>query len=346
MAANPHLARALRFRARRWHLKRWMKDDGLVDPSPAALALAAPPPRHPRLLGDRAAGLRRLPVPLLPAQRDRPGAARGAEPIEDLDALQRGSLVHRASTPRRTSCARPACSRCAPPTCRPRWRCSTRRSTPRRRAARGAGAGHRARVGRRRRPHARGPARVAAPPGRRAVDAVQLRAQLRPAARPRGRSGQPARAGRARLRPAPARRDRPGRAARRCVRATDHKTGARRARRLVIGGGEPCSRCCTRWRWRSCSPTDGRLRPAVLLHRARRLQRGDVPLDDAARAAVARMAATVTGALDARLSARGAGQGRLHLCDYRTVCGPYEEQRAQTKDRRRLEPLVELRRHP
>src|SRR5262249_20678974 len=39
--ANPHLGRALRFRARRW-LNRWTPADGLVDPiEPALAALAA-----------------------------------------------------------------------------------------------------------------------------------------------------------------------------------------------------------------------------------------------------------------------------------------------------------------
>lgn len=36
VSANPHLGRALRFRARRWNLKGWRSADGLVEPSPAA----------------------------------------------------------------------------------------------------------------------------------------------------------------------------------------------------------------------------------------------------------------------------------------------------------------------
>ncbi len=97
MEANPYLARALRFRARRWHLKRWMKDDGFVDPSPAALELLQ---RHrPGTRVYSATSLQayaacpyrfylRSVIGLEP--REAP------EPIEDLNALQRGSLFHRA----------------------------------------------------------------------------------------------------------------------------------------------------------------------------------------------------------------------------------------------------------
>ncbi len=71
-----------------------------------------------------------------------------------------------------------------------------------------------------------------------------------------------------------------------------------------------------------------------------------VPIDDEARAAVALMAATVTGALTHGFLPAAPNRDACTYCDYKTVCGPYEQQRAMVKERRRLEGLVELRRHP
>ena len=76
------------------------------------------------------------------------------------------------------------------------------------------------------------------------------------------------RAGRARRRHPAARLHQPGGAGRRRqLRATDYKTGKGRAEAgTVIGGGRRCSRCSTRWRWKSSSPARGSRRPALLLH--------------------------------------------------------------------------------
>ena len=38
--------------------------------------------------------------------------------------------------------------------------------------------------------------------------------------------------------------------------------------------------------------------------------------------------------------------GACAICDYRPVCGPYEEQRAKRKLTERLEPLVNIRNLP
>ena len=94
LSTNPHLARALRFRARRW-LRRWTSVDGLVEPSAeAAVALSthrlAARSYSATALEQYAAcpyrfflhAVQRL------APRDMP------EPIDELDPLQLGSLVH------------------------------------------------------------------------------------------------------------------------------------------------------------------------------------------------------------------------------------------------------------
>ncbi|RIK95992.1 MAG: PD-(D/E)XK nuclease family protein, partial [Proteobacteria bacterium] len=102
LAANPHLARALRFRARRWW-RRWTWADGLMAPTEpgrdavfeqarAAIAAHALSARSfsPTALQHYAACPYRFFLQAIHrlAPREVP------EPIEEMDALQRGSLVH------------------------------------------------------------------------------------------------------------------------------------------------------------------------------------------------------------------------------------------------------------
>ena len=94
LEANPHLARALRFRARRWFPK-WTVADGLVNPAPEALAALQ---RHlpsarsfsPTALQHFAA----CPYRFLLQAIHRLAPREVPEAIEELDPLQRGSLVH------------------------------------------------------------------------------------------------------------------------------------------------------------------------------------------------------------------------------------------------------------
>jgi CRISPR/Cas system-associated exonuclease Cas4 (RecB family) len=92
---NEHLARALRFRGRRWNVKKWNASDGLVDPAGAArealdLHLLTARTYSPTALQNFAScpykfflyAVHKL------AAREEPAA------LEELDPLQRGSLVH------------------------------------------------------------------------------------------------------------------------------------------------------------------------------------------------------------------------------------------------------------
>ncbi|MGH7897499.1 MAG: PD-(D/E)XK nuclease family protein [Candidatus Binatia bacterium] len=92
--ANPHLGRALRFRARRW-LRRWTPADGLLDPGPAALEALS---RH--RLAERSFSPTALenfatcPYRFLLHAIHRLAPREVPEPLEEMSPLQRGSLVH------------------------------------------------------------------------------------------------------------------------------------------------------------------------------------------------------------------------------------------------------------
>lgn len=94
---NPHLPRALRFRACRWLTSSWTRADGMVNPRPAARAALsgerlAERPYSPTALEKYASCPYRfyLSAVLRLSPREVP------EPIEELDPLQRGRLVHDA----------------------------------------------------------------------------------------------------------------------------------------------------------------------------------------------------------------------------------------------------------
>jgi CRISPR/Cas system-associated exonuclease Cas4 (RecB family) len=94
LGTNPHLARALRARARRW-LRRWTSADGLVDPSDearAAIAQHVPSLRSfsPTALQDYAA----CPYRFLLRAVHRLAPREVPEAIDEIDPLSRGSLLH------------------------------------------------------------------------------------------------------------------------------------------------------------------------------------------------------------------------------------------------------------
>ncbi|HEY6039463.1 MAG TPA: PD-(D/E)XK nuclease family protein, partial [Kofleriaceae bacterium] len=95
LGANAHLARALRTRARRWDVKAWKPADGLIVSTPegrAALAAHAPAARSfsPTALEQFAA----CPYRFVLRTIVRLEARETPEPIETIDPLERGSLVH------------------------------------------------------------------------------------------------------------------------------------------------------------------------------------------------------------------------------------------------------------
>ena len=129
------------------------------------------------------------------------------------------------------------------------------------------------------------------------------------------------------------------------LRVTDHKTGGARhaGRGLVIGGGkvlQPVLYSLAAEAVLGRDVASGRLFYCT--------QRGgysvaSVPLDERSRGAVRRMLATVDGALEEGFLPAAPDKDECRYCDYRAVCGPYEELRVAAKQRRRLEPLHALR---
>jgi ATP-dependent helicase/nuclease subunit B len=69
-----------------------------------------------------------------------------------------------------------------------------------------------------------------------------------------------------------------------------------------------------------------------------------VPLDDAARDAAREFAAIVAGAIADGFLPAAPAAGGCRWCDYRMVCGPYEEMRVALKPPARLAALERLRR--
>jgi ATP-dependent helicase/DNAse subunit B len=94
LSANVHLARALRFRAKRW-LRKWTDADGLVAPAVRARAALAA-----HALGARTyspTGLQHYaacPYRFVLQAIHRLSPREEPAPLEELDALNRGSLVH------------------------------------------------------------------------------------------------------------------------------------------------------------------------------------------------------------------------------------------------------------
>ena len=94
LTANDHLARALRFRGRRW-LKAWKAADGLVDPPEEALAAIREHTLDKRSFSPTALqNFAACPYRFLLSAVHRLAPREEPAAIEDLDPMTRGSLVH------------------------------------------------------------------------------------------------------------------------------------------------------------------------------------------------------------------------------------------------------------
>jgi len=130
------------------------------------------------------------------------------------------------------------------------------------------------------------------------------------------------------------------------LRVTDHKTGRPPERPpAFVGGGktlQPALYALSASQLLGQPVESGRLFYAT--------QRGGyqqiaVLVNDRTRAFLARFLANVDGSIAEGFLPPSPEKDACGRCDYRIVCGPYEEQRSARKDRRdpRLEPLIEIR---
>jgi RecB family exonuclease len=130
------------------------------------------------------------------------------------------------------------------------------------------------------------------------------------------------------------------------VRVTDHKTGKVQAKEgQVIAGGA------------SLQPVLYALAAEKLFGPKAKVECGRlyfctstagfaefaVPLDASAREAVADVAETIGNAIARPFLVAAPGKGECEWCDYRPVCGPYEELRAGRKSQEPIEQLLALR---
>jgi CRISPR/Cas system-associated exonuclease Cas4 (RecB family) len=131
------------------------------------------------------------------------------------------------------------------------------------------------------------------------------------------------------------------------LRVTDHKTGkAPQNRPQYVGGGA------------ILQPLLYALAAEQLLGRPVEsgslffcTQRGDfstvsIPLDTQSRQRVARVLETIEHSVETGFLPAAPQAGACVICDYRPVCGPYEEQRSKRKQQDRLEPLITIRNLP
>jgi len=130
------------------------------------------------------------------------------------------------------------------------------------------------------------------------------------------------------------------------LRVTDHKTG--RAPEVVpayVGGGlwlQPLLYGLAARRLLGADVASGRLLFATQKGEYKSVE---IPLNDRARAFLAKLLKNIDGAIETGFLPPAPQKDACSQCDYRPVCGPYEERRCTKKDRRdeRLEPLTEIR---
>jgi CRISPR/Cas system-associated exonuclease Cas4 (RecB family) len=355
LSANAHLARALRFRARRWTVRKWMPVDGLVDPTGRARAALA---RH--ALGARSYSATALqtfatcPYKFLLHALHRLSPRETPEAIEELDPLQRGSLVHEALyalhaslreaglLPVTAATLDAARARLDEVLAAVAGRFHDELSPAIERVWDDGIAEIRADLGE----HLR---RVAAGA---AGDFVPLRFELS-----FGLSARDVRDPASRLDPVAldcgiqlrGSIDLVERSERGTLRATDYKTGRPRPKAAapIVAGGEALQPVLYALALEKLFP-ESRVEHGRLYYctSAGGFEEVVIPLDDEARAAAAQVADTIGGALAEGFLPAAPTPGACPRCEYRVVCGPYEETRLGKKQQERLVKLRLLRALP
>jgi ATP-dependent helicase/nuclease subunit B len=132
------------------------------------------------------------------------------------------------------------------------------------------------------------------------------------------------------------------------LRATDYKTGKVRAEQgTVIQGGAILQPVLYALALEKVLP-DTRVKAGRLYYCtvAGEFTEVLVPLDDSAREAAELLSTTVSSALAKAFLPAAPADKACEYCDYLHVCGPYEEERTRRKKQEDLLPLKTLRKHP
>jgi ATP-dependent helicase/nuclease subunit B len=130
------------------------------------------------------------------------------------------------------------------------------------------------------------------------------------------------------------------------ARVTDHKTGKADAKRTqLIAGGKTLQAllyalAAEKLLAGQAEVTSGRL---YFCTSAGSFAEYIVPPDGQARAAADELAEAVGEALTRPFLPASPDSGQRDLCDFRVVCGPYEERRTMKKPQENLAPLLALR---
>jgi RecB family exonuclease len=129
------------------------------------------------------------------------------------------------------------------------------------------------------------------------------------------------------------------------IRVTDHKTGKRRVRPgQIVAGGQVLQPVLYALAAEKLFPEDavesGRL---YYCTSAGGFAECAVPLDRCARQSAAALAEVIGAALERGFLPAAPDKGACRWCDYRAVCGPYEELRAGRKPQAPLASLARLR---
>lgn len=131
------------------------------------------------------------------------------------------------------------------------------------------------------------------------------------------------------------------------VRATDHKTGKVRAKTgIVVGGGEILQPVLYALACEQLLPDTVEAGRLYYCASAGGFEERVVPLDAESRAAAADVAAIVGSAVGEGFLPAAPVARACRYCDYRSVCGPYEEVRVKRKPAERLAELRRLRAMP
>ncbi len=355
LSSNPHLARALRARGRRW-LRGWTAADGLVNPDPqarAALASHALTARSysPTGLQNYAACPYRFVLQAIHKLMPREEPA----PLEELDPLQKGSLIHEALFELHAELRQAGLLPVTPghlETARVHLDAVLERVAARYRD------------------------QLAPAIDRVWEDAVAgIRADLREWLRrasldstwkpvffelsfglPAGARDHAERDPRSTTEPAPldcgiklrGSIDLVEKSEKGPLRATDYKTGKVRALEgTVIGGGAILQPVLYALALEKVLPEErvdsGRLYYSTATGEFTEVV---VPLDERARKAADLVAKTVGDAVAGAFLPAAPGDKACKYCDYLRVCGPYEEERTRRKRQDELAPLMALRKEP